>query len=56
MKNGHIISAFVGGTFFAISEAALTASLGLASIPVSCIVAGVAYGAGTLIFSEKKKL
>lgn len=50
MKKGYIISAVLGGTFFAVPYLALSLPL----IP-SVAIAATAYGAGYLIFREKKE-
>ena len=49
MKKGYVISAIIGGTFFAVPYLAL-------NVPIlpSAIMAGIAYGAGNLIFNSKK--
>lgn len=50
MKKGYIISAILGGTFFAVPYLALNVGI----LP-SVAIGGIAYGAGTLIFKDKKK-
>lgn len=50
MKKRYILSAMVGGTFFAIPYLAL----GIQAVP-SAIMGVIAYGAGTLIFKDKNK-
>lgn len=54
MKNGSIVSAFIGAGFFVASEVAL-GTLGVMSLPISLGVAAAAFGAGNLVFSDKKK-
>ncbi len=51
MKKGYIYSAILGGTFFAVPYLALNIGI----IP-SIVIGGIAYGAGTLLFKEKKPL
>lgn len=50
MKKGYIFSAILGGTFFAVPYLALNVGI----LP-SVAIGGIAYGAGTLIFKDKKK-
>ena len=50
MKKGYIVSAIIGGTFFAIPYLALNVGI----LP-SVAIGGIAYGAGTLIFKDRKK-
>ena len=55
MKNSSIISAFIGGAFFAASEYVLPAALGAMSIPISLCFGIVAFGAGNLVLSSDKE-
>jgi len=50
LKKGYIFSAILGGTFFAVPYLALNIGI----LP-SVAIGGIAYGAGTLIFKDKKK-
>lgn len=49
MKKGNIISAVIGGTFFAVPYAALGMGMGF-----SLVVGALAFGAGNLIFSDSE--
>ncbi len=50
MKNSSIVSAIVGGTFFAIPYLGLSVAL-----PGSLVIGAVAFGASELLFRETKK-
>ena len=49
MKNSYIVSAIIGGTFFAVPYLALSVGI----VP-SLVIGAAAYGAGELIFHTKK--